>query len=384
MYNSITTKIIKYLLLLIFLSGRIIPVHSIVIQVDDSIFNKLRVIKAEEITRGERLFYGLVYQDKKAISCASCHNTGFSDELNWNPNAIEISQKYLGKSFVDLSKVLLKPTGEKMAEVHSDYQFSPEDVMFIKAYMDKLAVIGLKQSKPVVTNLLLFIVASILFLISTIDLIISKKIKKQWIHFIILFITGIFITNSLVVGALAVGHSPDYEPDQPVKFSHEVHAGQNGTDCIYCHSFAHYSKSAGFPPENVCMNCHLLVRNGNRSGAFEIAKVISSYEEMKPIEWVKVYNLPDHVFFSHAQHVAAGGLSCQECHGPVEEMDRIRLNQKLTMGWCIECHRTTNVNFQNNKFYSEYKDLAEKIRNGEADTVTVARIGGTECMKCHY
>jgi len=384
MYNSITTKIIKYLLLLIFLSGRIIPVHSIVIQVDDSIFNKPRVIKAEEITRGERLFYGLVYQDKKAISCASCHNTGFSDELNWNPNAIEISQKYLGKSFVDLSKVLLKPTGEKMAEVHSDYQFSPEDVMFIKAYMDKLAVIGLKQSKPVVTNLLLFIVASILFLISTIDLIISKKIKKQWIHFIILFITGIFITNSLVVGALAVGHSPDYEPDQPVKFSHEVHAGQNGTDCIYCHSFAHYSKSAGFPPENVCMNCHLLVRNGNRSGAFEIAKVISSYEEMKPIEWVKVYNLPDHVFFSHAQHVAAGGLSCQECHGPVEEMDRIRLNQKLTMGWCIECHRTTNVNFQNNKFYSEYKDLAEKIRNGEADTVTVARIGGTECMKCHY
>ncbi|MBI5010947.1 MAG: cytochrome c3 family protein, partial [Bacteroidia bacterium] len=91
-----------------------------------------------------------------------------------------------------------------------------------------------------------------------------------------------------------------------------------------------------------------------------------------------------HVFFSHAQHVEAGGLKCQQCHGPVEEMDRIRLNQNLTMGWCIECHRTKNVNFKNNQFYSDYKELAAKIRNGEADSVTVERIGGTECMKCHY
>ena len=128
--------------------------------------------------------------------------------------------------------------------------------------------------------------------------------------------TAVFITRSLVIDALAIGHSSGYAPDQPVKFSHEVHAGQNGTDCIYCHSYAPYSKSAGIPPENVCMNCHLLVRNGTRSGTFEIAKVIRAYEEMKPIEWIKVYNLPDHVFFSHAQHVSAGGISCQECHEP--------------------------------------------------------------------
>jgi len=132
------------------------------------------------------------------------------------------------------------------------------------------------------------------------------------------------------------------------------------------------------------MNCHLLVRNGTRSGAFEIAKVISDYEEMRPVEWIKVYNLPDHVFFSHAQHVGAGGISCQECHGPVEKMDRISLADELTMGWCINCHRTKHVNFQNNKFYSEYKNLTDKIRKGEADSVTVENIGGTECMKCHY
>jgi len=290
----------------------------------------------------------------------------------------------MDKNAGDLGKVLLNPSGKKMALVHKGFQFSPEEITLIKAFMDKLPAFGLKQQKPVVTNLFLFIVASILFLFSTIDLIISKKIKKQWIHFAILAFTGIFIVNSLVINAIAIGHSPGYAPDQPVKFSHAVHAGQNGTDCIYCHSYAPYSKSAGFPPENVCMNCHLLVRNGTRSGSFEIAKIISDYEELKSIEWIKVYNLPDHVFFSHEQHVGAGGISCRECHGSVEKTDRISLANELTMGWCINCHRSTKVNFQNNKFYSEYRDLKEMIRTGDADSVTVGRTGGTECMKCHY
>lgn len=384
MNHSVLFNKARFFILLFLLLSVNTYVRSIDIQADDSVFNNPGVIKAEELTRGERLFYGLVYQNPKAVSCASCHNTGFTDELNWNPDAVEISRKYLSKSAGDLSRVLLNPAGEKMAEVHQEYQFSPGDIVLIKAYMDKLAEMGLKQSKPVVTNLFLFIIASLLLLISATDLIISKKIKRQWIHLIVITATGIFITNSLVVGAIAVGHSPDYEPDQPVKFSHEVHAGQNETDCIYCHSFAHQSKSAGFPPESVCMNCHLLVRNGNRSGMFEIAKVVNNYEEMKPVEWIKVYNLPDHVFFSHAQHVEAGGLSCRECHGPVEETDRIKLNQNMTMGWCIECHRTKTVNFRDNRFYSDYKELAEKIRNGGADSVSVERTGGTECMKCHY
>jgi hypothetical protein len=132
------------------------------------------------------------------------------------------------------------------------------------------------------------------------------------------------------------------------------------------------------------MNCHLLVRKGTRSGAFEIAKIIKHYDSRQPIEWIKVYNLPDHVFFSHAQHVSAGGISCQKCHGPVETMDRINQYSDLTMGWCINCHRTADVNFRENKFYSQYKDMADKMRRGERDSVTIANLGGTECMKCHY
>jgi hypothetical protein len=384
MCNSIPAEKFKYLLITVFLSGIIIPVRSSIIQVEDSIIYKQRTFNAEDFIRGERLFFGLVYLENKSINCAGCHNTRTSDTLNWNPDALEISKKYKDKSALDLRNVLLNPAGTKLTQVHKGFELLPEDIMLIKAYMDKLVYIGLIQNKPVITNFLLFIIASILFLFSFIDLIIRKILKKQWINYIILLSTGIFITNTLVVDAIAIGRSPGYSPDQPVKFSHAIHSGQNGTDCIYCHSSAQFSKSAGIPPENVCMNCHLLVRNGTRSGAFEIAKIISAYDNMKPIKWIKVHNLPDHVFFSHAQHVSAGEISCQECHGNVAKMDVIKQVKDLSMGWCISCHRSKKVNIQNNKFYSEYKDLVEKMRKGEIDSVTVSMLGGRECMKCHY
>jgi hypothetical protein len=132
------------------------------------------------------------------------------------------------------------------------------------------------------------------------------------------------------------------------------------------------------------MNCHLLVRNGTRSGTYEIGKVITAFDSIKPITWIKVYNLPDHVFFSHAQHVSAGGINCQSCHGNVSDMDVIKQIPDLSMGWCINCHRNTKVNFEGNLFYAEYKDLVEKMNRGETDSVTVDMVGGIECMKCHY
>jgi hypothetical protein len=383
MCKFLNSKKVKYLLAVIFLTFVIIPVHANIIQDTDSVFNKDRTLKAEDLIRGERLFFGLVYLENRSVKCASCHNVRESDTLNWNPDALEIAKKYQSKSASELNTVLLKPAGKKLAEVHKDFKLSPEDVIMLKAYMDRLVDSGLKPNKPVITNLLLFIIASLLFLFSMVDLIISKILKRSWINYVILLSTGIFITYTLFIDGIALGRSPGYSPLQPVKFSHAVHAGQNKTDCIYCHSSAKTSKSAGIPPENVCMNCHIVVRNGTRSGVSEISKVISSYENMKPIEWIKVHNLPDHVFFSHAQHVSAGGVACQECHGKVEEMDVIRQVNDLSMGWCINCHRTKNINFQN-KFYTEYKDLGDKFHKGEIDSVTVKMVGGIECMKCHY
>lgn len=384
MFKFSLIKILTYLFLnLLFLSLNVTCYSCQNQPAGLSIFQK-KTFKAEEVIRGERLFYGLVYFDNKSINCAGCHNTRFSDTLNWNPDAVEISIKYLNKNADALSKVLLSPPGQKMGLAHKNFNLSSEDIVLIKAFMDKLPGIGLKQNKPVLTNRILFILASLLFIFSTINLVIIKKYGRPWISIIVLLLSLVYITNSLVVDAIALGHSPGYEPDQPVKFSHAVHAGQNRTDCIYCHSYAPYSKTAGFPAESICMNCHLLVRNGTRSGVFEIAKVISAFENKKPIEWIKVYNLPDHVFFSHAQHVSAGKIACQECHGTVEKMGRIKLSSDMTMGWCINCHRNRNVNFNNNMFYSEYKGLAEKIRNHETDSIKVKMTGGTECMKCHY
>lgn len=393
-------KKIKYLLTLVFLSFIIAPLYSGIFQiadsvkiqtkdtikqpVPDSVLYKQSTFKKEELIRGERLFYGLVYLKNESVNCAGCHSTHVTDTMNWNPDALEISRKYLNKNAYDLSRVLLKPSGKKMAQVHKGIHLPPGDIVLVKAYMDKLVGIGLKQNKPEITKLFLFIIASLLFLFSIIDITISKILKRRWINYIFLLLSTIFITNALVVNAISLGRSRDYSPVQPIKFSHAVHAGQNGTECIYCHSSAPYSKTAGIPPLNVCMNCHLMVRNGTRSGVFEISKVISSYENQKPVEWIKVHDLPDHVFFSHAQHVSAGEVGCAECHGDVKTMNVIKQVSDLSMGWCINCHRTRKLDFHNNQFYSQYRELAEKVKKGEIDSVTVSMVGGRECMKCHY
>jgi hypothetical protein len=350
----------------------------------DSVIFKQKTFSAEELIRGERLFYGLVYLGKNSVDCASCHNTRVSDTLNWNPDALEISRKFLDKSAQDLSKVLLKPLGKKMKLVHKDYSLTATDIVLIKAYMDRFPGKGLKASKPVITNLLLLIIASILFLISFTDLIINKIYKNKRINLAILTITGIFITWILAVNAIALGRSTGFAPAQPIKFSHAVHAGQNKTDCNYCHYSAKTSKTAGIPPGSLCLNCHFLVRNGTRSGASEIAKIIEALDNKKAIEWVRIYKLPDFVFFSHEQHVSAGEIACEACHGDVKLIDRLSHVPDLSMGWCIDCHKTRKVNLSNTYYKTYYPELSQAFQDGKIDSVMVTGIGGRDCGKCHY
>ena len=153
---------------------------------------------------------------------------------------------------------------------------------------------------------------------------------------------------------------------------------------MYCHTTANDSKSAGIPGINVCMNCHNVVKKGKQTGEEEIAKVIESWNTGKPIKWVRVHNLPDHVWFSHAQHVNAGKRECEECHGAVDEMDRVVQVESLGMGWCIHCHRRTEVQFEGNGFYKEYIRFHEEIKSGNRSRVTVDDIGGDNCQICHY
>jgi len=228
-----------------------------------------------------------------------------------------------------------------------------------------------------------FIVMVVLIVIALVDLFITKIIKYKWIHTVLILIALAVISEILFREAAALGRQQYYQPDQPIWFSHKVHAGQNRIDCQYCHFTADKSMYAGIPPVKVCMNCHSQVKKGKITGEKEIAKIYAALKNNKPIEWIKVHNLPDHVYFNHAQHVKVGKVECESCHGPVEKMDQIIQVNTLSMSWCIDCHRTHSIDISN-KFYDKYTKLHEKIKNGEIAKATVINIGGEECAKCHY
>lgn len=225
---------------------------------------------------------------------------------------------------------------------------------------------------------------------------------------VLLFIgAGYWIAN----GSIEMGRQQNYMPEQPIFYSHKVHAGVNQISCLYCHAGAEKSKMAMVPSTNVCMNCHkqineytgeqLYTKEGKEiNGTAEIHKLYeyagwnlekkdyNRDEEgnimAKPIEWVKIHNLPDHVYFNHSQHVMVGKVACQRCHGPIQEMDEVKQYAPLSMGWCVNCHRETEVQFANNDYYSIFEKYHEEIKSGERESVTVEDIGGIECQKCHY
>lgn len=341
------------------------------------------VVSSREVDLGERLFKGLIPAGPDAASCVSCHNVHDIDTFNWNPSAYEIALLYEQRDADDLKNVVLEPSTEKMTEVHQGYELTDQQFLYIKAWMDEVAEEGIK-SRPVITNLLLFILLLFVFIAALSDLVIFRKVPYRIVHLVVILGAGLFMLKTIAHEAVALGRSQYYEPDQPIKFSHKVHAHDNQTDCLYCHSVAEYSHQAGIPAVSQCMNCHIIVREGTYSGRFEINKLVNAYENEMPVEWIKVHDLPDHVFFSHSQHIGSAGLDCAECHGDVEQMDRLMQAEDLSMGWCLDCHRSTGVDILNNEFYSLYEKLREDVREGRIDIATARETGGTDCMKCHY
>ncbi len=342
-----------------------------------------REITISDIRRGERLFQGLLPLGPDVPSCASCHNTRQIDTFNWNPSAMEIALLYEDRAAGDLETVVMDPVTVRMMEVHEGYALSEEQFVLIKAYMDHLAVEGMRE-RPVITNLLIFLLVVFLVIGAIADLAVFRKVPYKLVHLTVILAGGFFILSAIVHEAVSIGRSQYYEPDQPIKFSHRVHAHDNQTDCLYCHSIAEYSHPAGIPSVSQCMNCHIIVRDGSHSGRFEINKLVDAYENERPVRWIRIHTLPDHVFFSHAVHVNAGNMDCMECHGEVEQMHRLMQVEDLSMGWCLDCHRSAGVDIEGNEFYSLYHRLQEDIHRGELDVPTVADAGGTKCMKCHY
>ncbi len=208
---------------------------------------------------------------------------------------------------------------------------------------------------------------------------------------------------------MQVGVDQGYQPIQPIHYSHKIHAGDNKIECKYCHSSARVSKTSGIPSLNVCMNCHKSIYEykGNPEGPsredlangytneFYTGEIKKLYKavgwdeenqkytgESQPIEWIRIHNLPDFAYFNHSQHVSVAGLECQTCHGPVEEMEIMYQYSPLTMGWCVNCHRETNVKVEGNEYYE--KIHAELSKKYGVENLTAAQMGGLECGKCHY
>jgi mono/diheme cytochrome c family protein len=391
---------------------------------------------------------GVQAQDGKALfqqKCASCH------AINKNltgPALSGVEDRWPNKAdlyrWIRNSAALIKEGHPRAVEVYNQYnkiqmtafpELKDADIDAILAYINAPAP-GPKGGDPIpdtVSNkaaesdsaLIFGILTIILAVIALILLQVNSNLKRLsddadgvaspepvpfWrnkayiaLGAIVLFMIGGYL---LFHGASGLGRSQKYQPEQPIYYSHTVHAGVNQISCLYCHNGAMQGKHANIPSVNVCMNCHMGINEYAKGpklyredgtevdGTAEIQKLYQyagwdpatkTYNgKGSPIEWVRIHNLPDHVYFNHAQHVTVGKQACQTCHGEIQKMGEVYQYSDLSMGWCINCHRESKVQFTDNKFYSIYEKFHEDLKNKKMDSVTVEKIGGTECMKCHY
>ncbi|HEV7781136.1 MAG TPA: c-type cytochrome [Chitinophagaceae bacterium] len=397
------------------------------------------------------IFNTVSAQDGKAIfnaRCASCHAMG--KDLT-GPNLQKVLDRWDNKDQVHVwIKNWRKAVAAGYPEAVKIQSFAPTDMtpfdgIINDAEIDAVIKYVNDWTPPVVTpgpdgggktdnsNAVIFgVISLILGIIAIILMQVNSNLKKMsddaegirrpdpvpfyknkiYIAMIALLcfaITGYFFSKA----AIGFGRQKGYQPVQPIYYSHKVHAGINQISCLYCHGSSWESKTAGIPAVNICMNCHkaintyekgpkLYAENGDEiNGTYEIEKLYKyagfdpknpakwDPSKAKPIEWVKIHNLPDHVYFNHSQHIRAGKVQCQTCHGEITAMDEVKQVSELSMGWCVNCHRETKVNFNytdstGNQFYSIYEKFHNDIKNKKMDSVTVKDIGGLECQKCHY
>tara|TARA_B100001142_G_C14336461_1_gene656093 strand:+ start:120 stop:1334 length:1215 start_codon:yes stop_codon:yes gene_type:complete len=379
---------------------------------------------ADDVKSGEKLF---------KQNCTACHM--MTEAKLVGPGLKGVTEKYDKEwlvKWIRNSQQLIASGDERAIKIFEEYDksvmtsfdFSDDEFSDLLAYLENppepeiiVSVSGAEASNQgMSTSTKLMLVA--LVLVTLVFLLVSVKnslktaldqetetvpetLINQYNLFISKNINVVFISSVFVVimlkftydGLMGVGVTTNYAPAQPIAFSHKLHAGANGVDCNYCHSSARHSKHSGIPSANVCMNCHTYISEGP-SGKGEIQKIydaigfdpetrkyIEGYQQ-KPIEWVRIHNLPDHAYFNHSQHVVAGNLECQDCHGPVEEMDVLYQYSELTMGWCVDCHRETEVQMEGNNYYTHlHEQLKEKYKG---EKITVDKMGGLECAKCHY
>lgn len=379
-------------------------------------------------------------------NCAACHNL---DRKMTGPALRGVTARHAREWFypwIANPSAMVKAGDPDAVKIFNEYnksvmtafpQLSRQDIDNILAYTDEpkpepvtavavAAVPGSTGENSGISNdiilgalsLVLLILVVMLFFVNNVltkvaksnGIVVLEKEKRTplWRVFIknqfLVLVSSVFLllaSGYFIYGYLMqIGINQDYEPIQPIHYSHRIHAGSNGIDCKYCHSAARVSKNAGIPSLNICMNCHKNIAEVSDttatpeySKAFYDGEIKKLYDAVgwdgskytgktSPVKWVRIHNLPDFAYFNHAQHVTVAGIECQKCHGPVETYEIQKQFAPLTMGWCINCHRETDVKMEGNGYYTKIHDELSK-RYG-VDKLTAAQMGGLECGKCHY
>jgi mono/diheme cytochrome c family protein len=396
-------------------------------------------VSAQDVAAGKTLFMG---------KCASCHNP-LKDLAG--PALMNLEERGKWADHKEILKWATNPAAymandpytqglkAKYGSMMSAQELTLKDVDNIVAYINDAAKPapppppGAEQPSSSNSNAVIFgVISLILAIIALILMQVNSNLKKMsddaegirrpepvpfyknkvyiaMLSLLLFVVGGYYVTK----GAIGLGRQKGYQPVQPIYYSHKVHAGINQINCLYCHGSAWESKTAGIPAVNICMNCHKAINTYEKgpklyneegdeiNGTAQIQKLYDAAgfdpknpgkwdpAKAKPIEWVKIHNLPDHVYFNHSQHIRAGKVQCQTCHGEITAMDEVKQVSELSMSWCVNCHRQTKVDFNysdstGNKFYSIYEKFHNDIKSGKMDSVTVKDIGGIECQKCHY
>ena len=366
-------------------------------------------------------------------NCISCHTIGggrligpdlegVSKKRNaeWLKQWINSSSDFIASGDADAISIFEEYNKVAM----TSFYFEDEDMDALLTYLEnppieekEVSTTTAEQDKGMSNSTILLLIAVFLFLLVFVLTSIKNKLKTQLNQptetlsesvinqgkaflsenrnvAILGFVVFIAVMKFTFDSLMGIGVTTNYQPEQPIAFSHKIHAGDNGIDCNYCHSSARTSKTSGIPSANVCMNCHANITTGTNTGTTEIQKIydaigydpetrtyIEGYEQ-QPIQWVRIHNLPDLAYFNHSQHVTVGKLECQECHGPVQEMDVVKQESLMTMGWCINCHRETEVQMEGNDYYTSMHEKMKEKYAGQK--ITVDKMGGLECGKCHY